>query len=90
MLINRKRIIVKKIYSKIADNWKNYFMGNSGSMFMEDDNNTDLTLAIGETFVKNISNRIANVFLRDSEIELDLKLINFILMPYLLPYISLF
>ena len=68
-----KRIIVKKIYSKIADNWKNYFMGNSGSMFMEDDNNTDLTLAIGETFVKNISNRIANVFPRDSEIELDLK-----------------
>ena len=68
-----KRIIVKKIYSKIADNWKNYFMGNSGSMFMEDENNTDLILAIGETFVKNIGNRIANVFPRDSEIELDLK-----------------
>ena len=67
-----KKITVKRIYSKIADMWRMYFNGTINPLFLY--NEDDITLlAIGETFVKMISNRIANVFPRNSECELDLK-----------------
>ena len=67
-----KKIIVKKIYSKIAELWRQYFAGKINPLFMQnsDDN---LLLAIGETYVKLINNKIATEFPRNSESELDLK-----------------
>ena len=62
----------KKIYSKIAELWRQYFAGKINPLFMQnsDDN---LLLAIGETYVKLINNKIATEFPRNSESELDLK-----------------
>ena len=67
-----KKIIVKKIYSKIADNWRLYFNGHVNPLFLYNDDK-ELLYAIGETYVKMINNRISNVFPRNSEMELDLK-----------------
>ena len=67
-----KKVIVKKIYLKIAELWRQYFSENVNPLFME--NNDDaLLLAIGETYVKLINNKIATEFPRNSESELDLK-----------------
>ena len=67
-----KKIIVKKIYSKIAEIWRQYFADVVNPLFLYNDD-TPLLLAIGETYVKLISNKIATEFPRNSEIELDLK-----------------
>ena len=67
-----KKIIVKKIYSKIAELWRQYFGDVVNPLFLYNDD-TPLLLAIGETYVKLISNKIATEFPRNSEIELDLK-----------------
>lgn len=67
-----KKIIVKKIYSKIAELWKQYFADVVNPLFLYNDD-TPLLLAIGETYVKLISNKIATEFPRNSESELDLK-----------------
>ena len=67
-----KKIIVKKIYSKIAELWRLYFGDVVNPLFQYNDD-TPLLLAIGETYVKLISNKIATEFPRNSEIELDLK-----------------
>ncbi len=65
-------IIVNKIYYKIVELWRQYFAGKINPLFMQnsDDN---LLLAIGETYVKLINNKIATEFPRNSESELDLK-----------------
>ena len=42
------------------------------AIICEDFNDQDLILAIGETYVKLISNRIGSTF-RDTEVELELK-----------------
>ena len=67
-----KKKQTKKIYSKIAELWRQYFAGKINPLFMQnsDDN---LLLAIGETYVKLINNKIATEFPRNSESELDLK-----------------
>ena len=63
-----KKVIVKKIYLKIAELWRQYFSENVNPLFME--NNDDaLLLAIGETYVKLINNKIATEFPRNSESE---------------------
>ncbi len=67
-----KKIIVKKIYSKIAELWRQYFADVVNPLFLYNDD-TPLLLAIGETYVKLISNKIATEFPRNSEYELDLK-----------------
>ena len=67
-----KKIIVKKIYSKIAELWRQYFADVINPLFLYNDD-TPLLLAIGETYVKLISNKIATEFPRNSESELDLK-----------------
>jgi len=67
-----KKIIVKKIYSKIAELWRQYFADAVNPLFLYNDD-TPLLLAIGETYVKLISNKIATEFPRNSESELDLK-----------------
>ena len=69
-----KKIIVKKIYSKIAELWRQYFANKTNPLFMKiSDKDKELILAIGETYVKLISNKIATEFPRNSESELDLK-----------------
>ena len=67
-----KRTIVKKIYSKIAELWRQYFADIINPLFLYNDD-APLLLAIGETYVKLISNKIATEFPRNSESELDLK-----------------
>jgi hypothetical protein len=67
-----KKIIVKKIYSKIAELWRQYFADVINPLFLYNDD-TPLLLAIGETYVKLISNKIATEFPRNAESELDLK-----------------
>ena len=67
-----KKIIVKKIYSKIAELWRQYFAGKVNPLFKENADE-ELLLAIGETYVKLINNKIATEFPRNSESELDLK-----------------
>ena len=67
-----KKIIVKKIYSKIAELWRLYFADTINPLFLYNDDST-LLLAIGETYVKLISNKISTEFPRNSECELDLK-----------------
>ena len=67
-----KKIIVKKIYTKIAELWRQYFGDIVNPLFLYNDD-TSLLLAIGETYVKLISNKIATEFPRNSELELDLK-----------------
>ena len=67
-----KKIIVKKIYSKIAELWRQYFADVVNPLFLYNDD-TPLLLAIGETYVKLISNKIATEYPRNSESELDLK-----------------
>jgi hypothetical protein len=67
-----KRTIVKKIYSKIAELWRQYFADIVNPLFLYNDD-APLLLAIGETYVKLISNKIATEFPRNSESELDLK-----------------
>ena len=67
-----KRTIVKKIYSKIAELWRQYFADIVNPLFLYNDD-APLLLAIGETYVKLISNKIATEFPRNSETELDLK-----------------
>ena len=67
-----KRTIVKKIYSKIAELWRQYFADVVNPLFLYNDD-APLLLAIGETYVKLISNKIATEFPRNSESELDLK-----------------
>ena len=51
--------------------WKMYFLGMVNPLFLSNDDQ-DLILAIGETYVKLIANRIGSTF-RDSETELELK-----------------
>ena len=68
----KKKIIVKKIYSKIAELWRMYFADTINPLFLYNDDST-LLLAIGETYVKLISNKISTEFPRNSECELDLK-----------------
>ena len=67
-----KRTIVKKIYSKIAELWRQYFADIVNPLFLYNED-APLLLAIGETYVKLISNKIATEFPRNSESELDLK-----------------
>ena len=70
-----KKAIVKKIYSKIAELWRQYFAGKVNPLFKENADE-ELLLAIGETYVKYvklINNKIATEFPRNSESELDLK-----------------
>lgn len=67
----RRKTVVKNIYLKIADIWKQYFVGMVNPLFLTNDDQ-DLILAIGETYVKLISNRIGSTF-RDTEVELELK-----------------
>jgi len=67
-----KKIIVKKIYSKIAELWRQYFADTVNPLFLYNDD-APLLLAIGETYVKLITNKIATEFPRNSENELDLK-----------------
>ena len=67
-----KRTIVKKIYSKIAELWRQYFADVVNPLFLYNDD-APLLLAIGETYVKLITNKIATEFPRNSESELDLK-----------------
>ena len=67
-----KRTIVKKIYSKIAELWRQYFADVVNPLFLYNDD-APLLLAIGETYVKLINNKIATEFPRNSESELDLK-----------------
>ena len=67
-----KKIIVKKIYSKIAELWRMYFADTINPLFLYNDDSA-LLLAIGETYVKLISNKISTEFPRNSECELDLK-----------------
>ena len=67
----KQKAIVKNIYAKIAEIWKNYFIGNNNPLFLINDDE-ELILAIGEAFVKLISTRIGNIF-RDTEFELELK-----------------
>ena len=67
-----KKVIVKKIYLKIAELWRQYFSENVNPLFMENSDDA-LLLAIGETYVKLINNKIATEFPRNSESELDLK-----------------
>jgi len=67
-----KRTIVKKIYSKIAELWRQYFADVVNPLFLYNDD-APLLLAIGETYVKLITNKIATEFPRNSETELDLK-----------------
>jgi len=67
-----KRTIVKKIYSKIAELWRQYFADIVNPLFLYNDD-APLLLAIGETYVKLITNKIATEFPRNSESELDLK-----------------
>ena len=51
--------------------WKQYFLGAENPLFLSNDDQ-DLILAIGETYVKLITNRIGSTF-RESESELELK-----------------
>lgn len=67
----KRKTVVKNIYLKIADIWKQYFVGMVNPLFLTNDDQ-DLILAIGETYVKLISNRIGSTF-RDTEVELELK-----------------
>jgi len=67
-----KKTIVKKIYSKIAELWRLYFADVVNPLFLYNDD-APLLLAIGETYVKLITNKIATEFPRNSETELDLK-----------------
>lgn len=67
-----KKVIVKKIYSKIADLWRLYFNEMENPLFSNNDD-SKLLYAIGETYVKLISNKIACEFPKNSENELDLK-----------------
>ena len=67
-----KKIIVKKIYLKIAELWRQYFADKVNPLFKLNDDDA-LLLAIGETYVKLINNKIATEFPRNSESELDLK-----------------
>ena len=67
-----EKIIAKKIYMKIADMWRFYFNGMINPLFHKNYDD-ELILAVGETFVKMIGNKISHVFPRDSENELDLK-----------------
>ena len=67
-----KKIIVKKIYSKIAELWRQYFAEKVNPLFLQNEDEP-LLLAIGETYVKLINNKIATEFPRNSESELDLK-----------------
>lgn len=67
----KRKIVVKNIYLKIADMWKQYFLGAQNPLFLSNDDQ-DLILAIGETYVKLIANRIGSTF-RESESELELK-----------------
>ena len=56
-----KKIIVKKIYSKIEELWRQYFADVVNPLFLYNDD-TPLLLAIGEAYVKLISNKIATNF----------------------------
>ena len=67
-----KKTIVKKIYTKIAELWRLYFADIVNPLFLYNDD-APLLLAIGETYVKLITNKIATEFPRNSETELDLK-----------------
>ncbi len=67
----KRKVVVKNIYLKIADMWKQYFLGAENPLFLSNDDQ-DLILAIGETYVKLITNRIGSTF-RESESELELK-----------------
>lgn len=67
----KKKIIIKNIYLKIADIWRQYFIGMKNPLFLEN-NDEKLIYAIGETYVKSIISRIANIF-RETEQELELK-----------------
>ena len=67
----KRKVVIKNIYLKIADMWKQYFLGAENPLFLSNDDQ-DLILAIGETYVKLITNRIGSTF-RESESELELK-----------------
>ena len=67
-----KKTIVKKIYTKIAELWRLYFADIVNPLFLYNDD-APLLLAIGETYVKLITNKIATEFPRNSETELDFK-----------------
>ena len=69
--MKKRKVVVKNIYLKIADMWKQYFLGAENPLFLSNDDQ-DLILAIGETYVKLITNRIGSTF-RESESELELK-----------------
>ena len=60
----KRKVVVKNI-------WKQYFLGAENPLFLSNDDQ-DLILAIGETYVKLITNRIGSTF-RESESELELK-----------------
>ena len=67
-----KKIIIKKIYTKIAELWRQYFNDMKNPLFLENDD-SELLYAIGETYVKYISTKIASEFPKNSEGELELK-----------------
>lgn len=69
-----KKVCVKNIYNKVADNWRKFFMEQINPLFYinQKQEHHELIFAIGENYIRMIINRIASIF-RDSEKELTLK-----------------
>lgn len=66
----RKMIVVKQIFLKIADIWKNFFNGTSSPQ----EKNIDLLLAIGKYYIKKIISKIDKIdYFNKQEEELSLK-----------------
>jgi hypothetical protein len=87
---DERDIIIKNIYSKIAEVWKKYFLGEKSELFESKNNlilvtnvDNNLNLIIGDYYVKKIISRLRANFSNDKELELKIKIIRVLILKEL-------
>jgi len=87
---DKRDIIVKNIYLKIADMWKKYFTEDKNILFVSkfvqviiDDPNQELNFIVGDTYVKKILHKLRHSTQKDLELELKFKIIKALILKEL-------
>jgi hypothetical protein len=79
----KREIIIRNVYLKIADIWKKYFLGEKYELFEWEDVDHNLNLVVGEYYVRKVISRIRANFTNDKELELKFKMIRVLILKEL-------
>jgi len=78
IMLSEKEIIIRNIFLKIAEIWKNYFINNRNIIDM--DCSGEMLFIVGEFYVKKIGTIIRQNFNRDTELDFKFKILRVLIM----------